>query len=76
MDNAGSAVNAGNGGSAGSAVNAGKVDFAPSSETPNFALSFRLQDASSGGPGGYVWQAGNAKNAANASQSLVGEAPG
>jgi hypothetical protein len=34
-------------------------DFAPSSETPDFALSLRLRDASSGRPGGYVWQAGN-----------------
>jgi hypothetical protein len=32
-------------------------DFAPSSETPDFALSFRLREATSGKPGGYVGQA-------------------
>jgi hypothetical protein len=32
-------------------------DFAPSSETSDFALSLRLQEASSDRPGGYVGQA-------------------
>jgi hypothetical protein len=32
-------------------------DFAPSSETPDFASSFRLREATSGKPGGYVGQA-------------------
>ena len=31
-------------------------DFAPSSETPDFASSFRLREATSGKPGGYVVQ--------------------
>ncbi len=35
----------------------GEPDFAPSSETPDFALSLRLREASSGKPGGYVRQA-------------------
>ena len=32
-------------------------DFAPSSETPDIASSFRLREATSGKPGGYVGQA-------------------
>jgi hypothetical protein len=32
-------------------------DFTPSSETPDFASSFRLREATSGKPGGYVGQA-------------------
>ena len=35
----------------------GEPDFAPSSETPDFAPSFRLREATSGKPGGYVGQA-------------------
>jgi hypothetical protein len=34
-----------------------RPDFAPSSETPDFASSFRLREATSGKPGGYVGQA-------------------
>ena len=41
-------------------------DFAQSSETPDFAPSSRLREASSGRPGGYVWQADSAGIAVNA----------
>jgi hypothetical protein len=41
-------------------------DFAPSSETPDFAWSFKLPEASSRKPGGYVGQAGIADSAGNA----------
>jgi hypothetical protein len=40
-------------------LNAGNARLRPVVETPDFAPSLRLQDASSGRPGGYVGQAGS-----------------
>jgi hypothetical protein len=47
-------------------------DFAPSSETPDFALSSKLEEAMSGEPESYVGQAGRLRRAGCARIRLRG----